>query len=193
MAESSGPSSSGAGANFLDALWQEMFSAVFPTGVIKNGEGTDLTVTAPNSNMTVQVGIGRAIVQGLFYRNDANLTKTISAADPSLPRIDRVVLQATLSAPASVAVVIKTGTPNASPTAPSLTQNTSTWEISLAQVRVNATVTSLSNSNVTDERSYGGLNQTILPAAAAGAKIYVQSTLPGSANKYDVTIKLPFS
>lgn len=193
MSETYGPSSSGAGANFLDGLWQEMMSQVWQNGVMKNGEGTDLAVTAPGGAMSVNVGVGRAMVQGLFYRNDASKAITISAADPSNPRIDLIILSATLAAPSSVAAQVLTGTPSGSPSAPALTQTGSTWQIALAQIAVGAGVTQITSGNVTDVRGYGGLYTAVLPAAAAGARIFIQHTQPSGANKYDVWIQTPFS
>lgn len=192
MAETYGPYSSGAGDNLTDAQWQAMFTGVFPDGVIKNGAGTDCAVTAPNSNMTVVVAIGNAILRGVGYQNGAAKTITISAADPTNPRIDLVVLHADLSGK-TIAAQVTTGTPAGSPSVPALTQTSTVWEIPLAQVAVAAGATSLSNSNVTDVRQYGGLYGAILPAAAAGARVFVQSGTPSGANKYDLWVKLPFS
>ena len=45
-----------------------------------------------------------------------------------------------------------TGTPSASPQPPALTRNAQVWELSLAQVRVRASATTIASEDVTDER-----------------------------------------
>lgn len=175
-----------------DAQWQAMFTAIFPDGVVKNGSGSDCQVTAPNSNMTVVEAAGTAIIRGIYYNNSASNTLTISAADPTNPRIDIVVIHADLSAKTVAAKVI-TGTAAPSPTAPALTQTSTVWELPLAQIAVAAGATSLSNSNVTDTRTYGGHYNWVLPSAAAGSVSYVQSSPPtGTIPKYSLWYKTSF-
>lgn len=141
-----------------DAQWGEFAKGLLGTGVIKGAliggsAGNDLAVTAPGSGMTVNLGTGQAMVYGHWCQNDASAAQTITASDPTNPRIDRVVLKHDVTAK-TVSIVVKAGTPAPSPTAPSLTQTPSTWEMSLCQVRVNATVTAISSGNITDERTY---------------------------------------
>lgn len=158
MTFSYGPYSSGGGSTLSDAQWGEFAKALLGTGVIKGAliagsAGNDFAVTAPGSGMTVNVGTGQAMVYGHWCQNDASSAQTIGAADPSNPRIDRVVLKHDVTAK-TVSIVVKAGTPAPSPSAPSLTQTPSTWEMSLCQVAVGAGVSSISNGNVTDERTY---------------------------------------
>jgi hypothetical protein len=69
------------------------------------------------------------------------------------PRIDRIVLRKdSTSSGRACSVVIKTGTPAASTAAPGLTNADGIEEISLAQIRINANMTTLTNANITDER-----------------------------------------
>lgn len=193
MAETAAPASAGATeTSMTDLQWQALLQAAFPDGVVKNGEGTDLAVTAPGGAMSVNIGIGRMVIRGQIYRNDASLAKTIAAADPSLPRIDRIVIHADLSAH-SVASLVLAGTPNASPVAPALTQTSTVWELSLATIAVGAAVTQIVAGNVTDTRPYGGFDAFRLPAATAGTKIYVQQNQPTDLTKYTIWVKTPFA
>ena len=90
---------------------------------------------------------------GRWLENDAAVTLTLSAANVTNPRIDRIVLRKdSTSSGRACSVVIKTGTPAASPAAPALTNADGIEEISLAQIRINANVTTLTNANITDER-----------------------------------------
>ncbi|MFE0619715.1 hypothetical protein [Bacillus altitudinis] len=71
----------------------------------------------------------------------------------SLPRIDRIVLRldASLSTRSIRAMVIQ-GTPASNPTVPALTRSGDVYELSIAQVRVNANSTIIAQANITDER-----------------------------------------
>lgn len=91
--------------------------------------------------------------QGVYtVMNDATVTLTVTASHPSLPRID--VVTATITdqqysgATNTVALVVTAGTPASSP-APATPPNNS---LVIAQVRVNAGVTSIVNANITDTR-----------------------------------------
>lgn len=121
-------------------------------GVWENGSNPLQVTEANPPAMAVRVNNGLAFIQGRFVRvYGGPIQLTLAASDPSNPRIDRIVARVNLSTNASE-VVVKTGTPAASPTPPSLQRDGTIWELSLAQVRVNAGVTSVSNANITDER-----------------------------------------
>jgi hypothetical protein len=146
-------------------LFRQSASAVFTQGgILAAGE---LFVSAQASpNMTVKVSPGRAKVTGTSASapsgvtwttqamydvlNDASTNITISAADATNPRIDLVYIQVqddfyTGSAHQAV-MTVATGTPAASPATPATPVNS----IALATVRVNAGVTSITNSNITN-------------------------------------------
>jgi hypothetical protein len=115
--------------------------------------------------MGVTVGVGRAWVPGTnvanfsgttysaqalyFALNDGPVTKTITAADPTNPRIDIVVLQVNDSqysgATNDAEINVIPGAPAASPTAPTAPANS----LVLAQVAVAANATSITNANIT--------------------------------------------
>lgn len=134
-------------------------------GVWENG-ANPLQVTEANPPaMAVRVNNGLAFIQGRFVRvYGGPISLSLAASDPSNPRIDRIVARVNLSTNASE-VVVKTGTPAASPTPPSLQRDGTIWEISLAQVRVNAGATSVSNADITDERGDATVCGYALPKA----------------------------
>lgn len=139
-------------------------------------------------NMTVQVAtadVGDIVIPYLGYLFHAWCTAaqsvTISAADPTNPRIDRVVAYIDLAVVQSTtsnnvdAVVLKAvaGTPAGSPTAPndaavqSSVGSGNPW-IELARIDVPASDTAITNSQITDYRSLfqlgggvGGIQFTI--------------------------------
>lgn len=117
------------------------------------GEEDELEVTEHSpQEMSVDVGLGKSWVQGrMFEIYSATENVAITAADPSNDRIDRIVVRLDLPNRLIKLDVID-GTPAASPIPPSLTRDSNTWEISLAQISVTAGATEITNSDITDER-----------------------------------------
>jgi hypothetical protein len=128
------------------------------TGII----GTSSLAVSPNSpaGMSVRVAAGWAAIVGTtqanmgvytFY-NDALTTLTVTTADPTNPRIDRVVVTVRdayyTGAFNDVIFQVLAGTPAGSPTAPAIPANS----ISLATIAVAAAATSITSANITDTR-----------------------------------------
>jgi hypothetical protein len=128
------------------------------TGII----GTSSLAVSPNSpaGMSVRVAAGWAAIVGTtqanmgvytFY-NDALTTLTVTTADPTNPRIDRVVVTVRdayySGAFNDVIFQVLAGTPAGSPTAPAIPANS----ISLATIAVAAAATSITSANITDTR-----------------------------------------
>lgn len=108
-----------------------------------NSSVTDLAVTQSGTPaMSVQVAAGQGWVNGAM-RYYAAETKAIAAAHATLARKDTIVVDDT------GAIVVLTGTPHASPSAPSVTYPS---QMKIAEVAVAAAVTTIVNANITDER-----------------------------------------
>ena len=140
-------------------------SAVWDGNVV----GTGFTVTQNSPlGMSVIVGGGDAKIPYSNYAYTAWIpaaspeTVTVTTADPSNPRIDRLVLyidrvatpsSATPNNPTLAKLKLVAGTPGASPVRPSdATVNTAVSNnpyIDLADIRVNAAVTQITTANVT--------------------------------------------
>lgn len=129
------------------------------TGII----GSSSMAVSANSpaGMSVVVATGWAAIVGTTQANmgtyvafnDASQVLTITTADPSNPRIDRVVVTVqdsyyTGSADDVIFQVIA-GTPAGSPVAPATPANS----ISLATVSVGTAVTQINSGNITDTRT----------------------------------------
>lgn len=76
----------------------------------------------------------------------------VPAADTTLPRVDRIVLQFDADANAS-AIKIKPGTPSAAPEPPAIQQNHRQYELGLATLTVPAGTASITAANLTDTRT----------------------------------------
>lgn len=151
--------------DFAEQQWRDLFQNIFSTGVVKGARvagnaGGDLAVTNP-SGLQLSAASGVAITKGFLYYTDAAVTATLAAADPSLPRIDTLIISWSFSG-RSAAIAVKQGTPASSPVAPTLTQNDTTYEMPLCDARVNAGATTI--ASLTDRRMYvgsvGAVNRT---------------------------------
>jgi len=131
----------------------------------------DLVVTQSGvPGMSVSIAAGWAAIlgtltgtQGVYIAyNDAAVSGTITAADPTNPRIDRVCLTVSDSAYTgsinTVAVNVVAGTPAGSPVAPATPANS----ISLATVAVAAAATQILNANITDTRVRTQIDEVVL-------------------------------
>lgn len=112
--------------------------------------------------VTVSDGVGwisNSDANGVVWWNDAEknngakMQLTIDAADGVLNRIDRVIVEWKTTDYADLPEIkIIKGTPASSAAAPSLTNNTTQRQLSLAQILVAAGTTSITASMITDER-----------------------------------------
>lgn len=151
--------------NVVGQIGGLIFAADIPDVIALLGIGVanGLAASSAGTDMEIDVTAGLAVLKdGFPYLQEATKAVVIGASDATHPRIDRVVLRLTREGQTDqgkIVLAVVAGTPAASPTAPSLTQSASTWEFSLAQVSVLATVTSIAADKVTDERYSTTLNQ----------------------------------
>lgn len=128
------------------------------------GADGNAAVTAAQGSMAVQVSDGNGWItdsggDGIVWWNDneikngAKLQLTVDAADSTLNRIDRVVVEwKTTNYVDYPEIKILKGTASSSATAPALTNNSTLRQLSLARISIPAGTTALTNSLITDER-----------------------------------------
>jgi hypothetical protein len=124
--------------------------------------GSELAVSASGTNMILSIAAGEYLAamgdHSLLYSWPATRNLTVGAADGAQPRIDTVILRfypPGVVQEGRIDLVLLAGVASSSPVAPGLTQNTgTTWEVALADIRVDAGVTSIAVGKVTDRRSW---------------------------------------
>ena len=128
------------------------------------GADNNLAVSVVQDSMSVELsdGVGwlsNSNGDGIVFWNDSEqasgskLALTHDVADGVLNRIDRIVVTwVTTNYVALPTISILKGTASSSPVAPSLTNNSTQRQISLAKVSIPAGTVSLSASMITDER-----------------------------------------
>lgn len=142
-----------------DRLYNADQMSLYFEGLISNGVyenvGERLQVTAPSvSGMSVDVGTGRAVVQSHWIKNDSKLNLTIEQAHTSLNRLDAIAIRYDVNARA-VSIVVKTGTPAATPYAPTITRNADIYELYIATVHVAKGTTAITQDMIDDLRPSG--------------------------------------
>lgn len=132
------------------------FLAMFISHIISDGvlaaPATCFQVVAGEGmNLTVMPGFG--IVKGRFAYDDQSFTVTLENAPTAYKRIDRVVLRANYPE-RKCEIVVKTGTPAATPVAPELLQPSAGdyYELSLALININSNQSVITQSSITDTR-----------------------------------------
>lgn len=148
------PFDSGPGASVAESGWRDMMKHMLgsASGVIR-GFGNDFQTIGDSSGMQVKTNTGECWMRGHYGISTAQQTLSINSNSSGNPRIDIVVLRVHFANNNIVLDVVQ-GTPAASPTAPSPTQNTSMWETKLADVAVANGAVTITAGNVTDRRVY---------------------------------------
>lgn len=137
----------------FDAADVAAYLAGLTSGVFSSDE--DFSVTAAGG-LKVTVGAGRGWVHpsrftGYSITKRESDTLTLPLADPSLPRIDRVVMRYDAGARAADLQVLQ-GTASSTPTAPTISRTELIYDLCLAEITRPAGSTSITTGQITDTR-----------------------------------------
>lgn len=134
------------------AFLRDFYKAYWSDGVFYDPT-TSFQVTAEGAGMALQVAPGKAQIQGAFAIETAVQSLSVTAADTTNNRIDTVVLRLDLSLDKrNIELAVLKGTPAAEPIAPTLTRNSTVWELGLANITVRKNVSALTQLDITDTR-----------------------------------------
>lgn len=137
----------------FDAADVAAYLAGLTSGVFSSAE--DFPVTAAGG-LTVTVGAGRGWVHPSRFtgysitKREAD-TLTLPLADPSLPRIDRIVMRYDAGARAASLQVLQ-GTASSTPTAPAISRTELIYDLCLAEITRPAGSTAVTTGQITDTR-----------------------------------------
>lgn len=131
---------------------------------ITSADGSELQVIADNG-MSISVMPGGCHIEGTRGYEASKRNIMISAAHPSLKRIDRIVARMDDSDNVrSVELYKKEGVPSTTPTAPELVRESNYYEIALADIYVMPGATEVTNANIVDVRQDRELCGIVIPA-----------------------------
>lgn len=137
----------------FDAADVAAYLAGLTSGVFSGAE--DFPVTAAGG-LKVTVGAGRGWVHPSRFtgysitKREAD-TLALPLADPSLPRIDRIVMRYDAGARAASLQVLQ-GTASSTPTAPAISRTELIYDLCLAEITRPAAATSITTGQITDTR-----------------------------------------
>ena len=137
----------------FDAADVAAYLAGLTSGVFSSAE--DFPVTAADG-LKVTVGAGRGWVHPSRFtgysitKREAD-TLTLPLADPSLPRIDRIVMRYDAGARAASLQVLQ-GTASSTPTAPAISRTELIYDLCLAEITRPAGSTAVTTGQITDTR-----------------------------------------
>lgn len=130
---------------------RNLLHKLFTDGILPD-VSTNLQVVA-GSGMNVVVKAGFAIVQGCLKLEENDRTLALQASNTTNDRIDTVVLRLNSNDDQRYCdLYIRKGTPASNPTRPNLVRSDSVYELGLADIFVTKTITSITQSKITDTR-----------------------------------------
>lgn len=141
--------------------WTKYAKALITNGVLSR-VANEMEVFADSTGMLIKVKTGRCYVDGVAGDLTAQQSLDIAAADPTNPRIDRVVARLTTTTPATVAIKVITGVAAGSPSAPALLDDATHTDIPLATVLVDALAGTIAAGKITDQRIYVQVGSSLL-------------------------------
>lgn len=136
-----------------DAADAETYLCTRSSGVFSTENCFAATVTGA---LQITIGTGIAWIHNDQYKGKSVYNNSATALSVSLgnsynPRIDRVVLEFSTTNNATVLKIIE-GTPAATPTAPSIVQTSTQYQLGLYTIYVAKAATTISAANITDTR-----------------------------------------
>lgn len=129
--------------------WAAYFGSIIGNGVFP--QPSNGLQVEKYSGMYLKVQPGKAWINGYFYTATTLVSLSLSAANGSQDRIDRVVLRWN-RVNREIKLAVKTGVPAVTPVGVDLQRDADIYELCLAEVYVTAGVTKIDQTNITDKR-----------------------------------------
>lgn len=131
----------------------EYFGSVLSSGLLHTDKNPNLVVSVEAGTMNTIVTAGNALIKGHLYENTTPLTLTHSFPEPTMGRIDRIVLRLDLrNDNRYIKLFVKEGVSAVTPSTPVLQRDAFIYELSLAQIKVRKNTVQLLASDIVDER-----------------------------------------
>ena len=158
--------------------WRDYFGKLIKNGVIQNDGNVVAVVQQASANKTVSVGTGSVFINGVMFINDSAKTLSITDNTSGNPRKDRIVARLSYT-DRKIEFGVLVGTPAGSPVAPTLTRNTTVYELGIADITLANGFSTIVTANILDTRSdvdlCGASSMTIgvIPASGADAETII--------------------
>jgi hypothetical protein len=143
----------GGDREYGSAEWREYFNTLVKNGVVP-GRDNELEVKPQGTpNKTVYIDLGAIFINGAIRIVDNVINLSFTDNTSGSTRIDRVVARLNLQeSTRKLEFAVKEGDPGGG--APALTQTADIYEVSLAQVELANGYSTITSSEITDEREF---------------------------------------
>lgn len=167
------------------AEFAEYFETLVDSGLIL-GALNDLNPTVTGANMIVTVDTGNSFINGRWYENDSTLDNTFDTETIPNDRIDLLVLRLDLNTnERKITFEIVKGTPSVTPVAPTLTRNSTIYELGLAEVFITGGQSFIQSGDLTDLREKTTDDPFSFPNATSKVLVDPHKSLSGNATYTD--------
>ncbi|GEM_PF-6624788 len=138
---------------YVESDFADYFGSVLSSGLLHVDKNPNLVLSVEPGTMNTVVTPGTALIKGHLYENTTPRTLTHSIPEPTMDRIDRIVLRLDLrNQSRHIRLFVKEGESSSSPVAPTLQRDQFIYELSLGQIRVRKNTVQLLASDIVDER-----------------------------------------
>lgn len=124
-------------------------------GVFATQQGTpsNYLQVFPSSGLNILIKAGRGIFFNKWFLSDSDMTLSVDAAEPTLSRIDAVIVKVDKSENVRAAsIYIKKGTPSSSPMPPEIVRTDYIHEYRLANITLAPSAVTITQANIEDTR-----------------------------------------
>jgi len=138
---------------YKESDFAKYFGNVLSSGLLHTDGNPNLVVTSEVGTMNTIISPGSGMIKGHLYENTTPLKLTHSIPEPTVGRIDRVVLRLDVRTQSRfIKLFVKEGVSSAMPVPPDLQRDNYIYEISLAKVPIKANTVQITGSDIVDER-----------------------------------------
>lgn len=167
--------------------WRKYFGTLIKDGVVQNALNECQVKPQTLPNKTVFVDTGAIFIQGAMRILESAENLSIDDNTSGNSRIDRIVARLNF-ADRKIELAVLKGTPSSSPTAKTLTRNTSVWELALADITLTNGFSTIVGTAITDQRPdtdlCGASSMTIGVIPPSGNEAVTVGLSPGTSSKY---------
>ncbi|WP_338651618.1 hypothetical protein [Lysinibacillus sp. Y5S-8] len=153
----------------------DYFSNVLSSGLLHKNGSPNLQVKVNAGTMQTYIEAGEALIQGYQYQNTQPLFLTHGLPEPSLDRIDRIVLRLDKRNNARhIKLFVKEGVSASNPVPPTLQRDQYVFELSLAQIRLTKNTSTLEPLKLIDERMIENLCGIVYSLISVPTSVFQQ-------------------
>lgn len=136
---------------YLAEQFAKYFASFIGNGIFGGKLSELMVIQHDDAGMRIKVLPGMSWINGFWYENSSDLTIDVDVSDGVVNRIDNVVVRWG-KVERKIWIEIVKGTPATNATAPSIKRNSEYYDLKIAELHINAGLTSITQANIIDTR-----------------------------------------